>query len=185
MKKPILLSAGHSLLTPGAWNIDKTYNEYTANVFQVSRFNLELNALGFPKGDVYDPAVDNRFDIGKHAQVYKYFIEFHLNAFNHIDHYACAEVDPRFVKPTDLICLIAADFARASAKALGLKLYKTGNWPEGIRPAMLEVLSGVHHAGSVGFLSEAFFIDAYEKKDVIKRCEIAMKAAAQAMVRYL
>lgn len=185
LKKPLLLSAGHSVLTPGAWNKDKSLNEYEANVLQVHRFNSELKKLGKPTGDVYDPRKDNRFDIGKHAAEYEYFIEFHLNALNHIDHYSHSIVDPRFVKPTDLICLIAADFARSIAGALGLKLYQTDGWPTGIYPQTLQVLSGVYRVGSQGFLSEAFFIDAYNKEQTLSRCEIAMAAAAKAFARYI
>lgn len=184
--KNLLLSSGHSLITKGANNKNATYNEYDANVKQAFFMQKKLNILGIQGVDIYDPAQDDRFDIGKHAKGYKLFIDFHLNAFDGKDYYTSCKVDPRFTKPNDLAALIASDFAKAVAEALGNKVYETKGWPKGVMPGNLEVLSGAARVGCPAFLSEAFFIDAYDSKiEIEQKCEVAMNAGAQILVRYL
>lgn len=189
MVKNLLISAGHSKLTPGATDKDGKLNgddEWEMNVFQAKVLQRELKLLGIEGVDIYDPEVDNKFDIGKHALGYKLFIDLHLNAFNGKDYYTCCKVDERYSSPKALATLIASDFAKAIADAIGNKVYEQKIWPRGIMPGKLEVLSGAGRTGTPAFLSEAFFIDAYDAKAEIEaRCEKAMKAAAKVLIRYL
>ena len=184
-KHRVFLDPGHSDAQPGATGRDRTIREYDLNVLQANTLKTYLEDSGLFRVDIYDPAYDDPYDIGRKSDMHDVFISLHLNAFNREEHYAAALIDPRFfneisekIASEAIIKVAEITNNRLVAQAIG--------YLRGIYPRSLAVLRGAATAGTpVAFLTEIEFVDDEKGIGPIKkRIDLAMKAIAGVLIDY-
>lgn len=183
----VLIDPGHSEKHTGARGKAAWVQEEDLNRYQAERLATELALLGI-SADIIDPIDDDLWSIGKKANGYAAFVSLHLNAFNGHDHYTCAMVHPKWQPPTSKSARVAGMWAEAVAAAVGNHCFAgSSGYPKGVMVAGLSVLSGAATTDCpIFFLSEAFFVDAYDS-NITCRAKIlaAMKVGAKVLADVL
>lgn len=170
MKKRILIDPGHSEREPGARGAGA--EEEDLNRLQAQEIAKGL--LGIAKVDIYDPEVDDLYDIGDKAASYDIFLSLHHNAYEGYD-------DP------GTECLYSARNAKESSIRLAEKLAVAvsdalGSTNRGAKSKGLAVLSRSESVcNGPCVLMESFFLNKYDMITASTRT----KKAANAIVKVL
>ena len=187
MTKRILIDPGHSERRTGARGKNSSVQEEDLNRYQAERLATELALLGY-SADIIDPIEDDLWAIGKSAQGYAAFVSLHLNAYNGKDHYTCAMVHTKYQSAESQSAQIASGWAKAISAAIKNPCFSgSAGYPEGVMARGLSVLSGAAATDCpIAFLSEAFFVDAYDSNVVCRdKIMTAMKAGARVLADVL
>jgi N-acetylmuramoyl-L-alanine amidase len=187
MNKRILIDPGHSERRTGARGKNSSVQEEDLNRYQAERLAVELALLGFA-ADIIDPLDDDLWAIGKAAQGYAAFVSLHLNAYNGKDHYTCAMVHQKYKSGASKSAQAASAWAKAISAAIKNPCFcGSAGYPEGVMARGLSVLSGAADTDCpIAFLSEAFFVDAYDSNLTCRdKIMTAMKAGAKALADML
>jgi N-acetylmuramoyl-L-alanine amidase len=181
--KRVLLDPGHSERHVGARGLNSNVQEEDLNRLQATVLKAELEKLGIA-ATIIDPIDDDLYSIGASAKGYDAFVSLHLNAYKNKDFYTCTMCHPTKQATTSKSAIVASAAAQAMASALGNACFGgTQNWPKGVMATGLSVLSGAVASGvPIAFLSEAFFVDAYDNNAV---CEDKIRKAMPALAKVL
>jgi N-acetylmuramoyl-L-alanine amidase len=183
----VLLDPGHSEKHPGARGKNANVQEEDLNRLQAETLKVELEKYGVLV-DIFDPIDDDLWLVGKKAQGYDAFVSLHLNAAIGKDVYSCAMVHPKYQSSIHKGTIVASEWAQEVAKALDMPVFSgTKGYPKGVYATGLSVLSGAANTNCpIFFLSEAFFVDAYNDYEICKKkAEMAMKAGAKVLIKGL
>lgn len=181
----ILIDPGHSLKTVGASG-QNGITEYACNLLQADTLKTYLTKFNFVV-ETIDTPTDDLSSIGAKAANYDLFISLHLNAYNQRKNYTCVKVDRRYVPPKHYNAQFASACALKVSRRLQIPCYHGGEYPIGVMPDTLRVLSAAHKVGCpLAFLFEAFFIDYYvDMKDITTNINISMRELAITIKEFL
>lgn len=171
-KKRVLIDPGHSEAEPGARSNSGKAEEEDLNRIQASYIAVELRKAGHVV-DIFDPAVDDLYAIGKKAAGYDLFLSLHHNSYDGDSDPGCEVFVPAQAFQSDKKA--AQLVVNAISKALDCD-------NRGVKEANFAVLREAGKAtNGIVMLVESYFLNPYDAETAKKRTLLAAAAIADAL----